>query len=380
MKNIVIFLLLLVPALCGCHQKESDKAQESQLEVIYKPLYAKGFEITSAAAGGKSTVLNVLNPWQGNDSVASRLFIARENETPPSGFKGQVLKGDAKRIVVMSSTNLAVFEALGVPEKVVGVSGKRFISSKWLAEHGESVRDVGYDGNINYEALLASRPDLVLLYGVSGPSLMEPKLRELGVPYLYVADYLEESPLGKAEWMVALAELVGMRPHGESLFMEIPDQYFSLKALVDSAAVTSPKVMLNAPYADAWFLPAGDTYFARLLADAGASYLNSNAKGNESKPISIEKAYTMMSEADYWLNPGSAESVGQLCKDYPRFAGVPCVAAGKVYNNNRRSTPGGGNDFFESGILNPHIVLADLIKIFHPELLPDSQLVYYKKL
>lgn len=377
MRSVIGLLLLVL--LCACGEKKPSTAVQEFTDTVYKPLYAKGFDIM-AVPGAKSSVLSVSNPWQGNDSVASRLFIARGGETPPAGFDGQVMEGDAKRIIVMSSTNLAAFEALGVPECVVGVSGKRFISSKWLAENDETVTDVGYDGNIDFEAVISARPDLVLLYGLAGPSLMEPKLRELGIPFLYVADYLEESPLGKAEWIVALAELVGARTDGENLFVDIPEKYFALKALVDSSKPKRPKVMLNAPYGDAWFLPSGETYFAKLLADAGADYMNADVKGNESKPISLEKAYSMMSEADYWLNPGSAQSLAQLEREFPRFADVPSMVNGTVYNNNRRSTPGGGNDFFESGIVNPHLVLADLIRIFHPELLPDSQFVYYKKL
>ncbi len=379
MKANGFIFMMLVAVLCACgHGNPSQKAADFT-DTVYKPVYANGFEIL-AVPGGRSTVLSVSNPWQGNDSVVSRLFIARNGEIPPADFDGQILKGDAGRIIVMSSTNLAALEALGVPERVVGVSGKRFISSKWLAENGETVKDVGYDGNIDFETMVAARPDLVLLYGVSGPSLMEPKLRELKIPFVYVADYLEESPLGKAEWLVALAELAGVRAEGERLFAGIPEKYNALKAIVDSADIARPTVMLNAPYGDAWFLPSGDTYFARLLADAGADYLNAAVKGNESKPVSLEKAYSMISAADFWLNPGRVQSLEQLKLENPRFADAPSVVNGRVFNNNRRSTPGGGNDFFESGIVNPHSVLADLIRIFHPELLPDSQFVYYKQL
>lgn len=376
--NRIINILIICVLLSSCAGSRNDNsAQLSVDSILYQPTYASGFDI---CAVGNSSLVRVKNPWQGHDSVPSMLFISQQNELPPAGFNGQVINGYARRIVVMSSTNFAAFEALGMPDVVVGVSGKKFISSKWLAEKGEKVVDVGYDGNFKFETLLAAQPDLVLLYGVSGPSLMEPKLRELHIPYLYVADYLEESPLGKAEWLVALAEIVGARTQGESIFKIVPDKYFALKKLVEENVKRRPKVMLNAPYADAWFLPSGENYFATLLYDAGADYFFASQKGNESKPVSFEQAYSFLSEADLWLNPGTAKSLDELKSAYPRLAALTCVKSDKVFNNNRRTTAAGGNDFFESGILNPHIILADLIKIIHPELLPEYQLVYYRQL
>lgn len=377
MKRIINILIIIV-MLLSCSGRHDGGTDAVIIDSItYKPLYASGFDICTI---GKSSLIRVKNPWQGQDSVPSMLFISQNGEQPPRNFKGQVAHGYPSRIVVMSSTNLAAFEALGVPQLVAGVSGKRFVSSKWLAENDDKVVDVGYDGNFNYEALLAAKPDLVLLYGVSGPSMMEAKLRELKIPYLYVADYLEESPLGKAEWIVALAEIAGVREQGESFFKTIPYKYNELKKIVADSVDFRPKVMLNAPYSDAWFLPSGENYFAMLLNDAGASYFFASEKGNVSQPVAFEKAYALLTEADFWLNPGTANTVSELTAAYPRLAKVQCVMSKNVFNNNRRATAAGGNDFFESGMLNPHVVLADLIKIFHPELLPEHRLVYYKQL
>ena len=141
------------------------------------------------------------NPWQGSDSVTTRLFISRDGEKAPAGFDGSVLEGDAKRIVAMSSTNIAMLDAIGKVSHLVGISGMDYVSNPYVRSHRDSIVDVGYDGNINYEMILAADPDIVLLYGVNGASSMEHKLKELNIPYMYVGDYLEESPLGKAEWI-----------------------------------------------------------------------------------------------------------------------------------------------------------------------------------
>ena len=100
----------------------------------------------------------------------------------------------------------------------------------------------------------------------------------------------------------------------------------------------------------------------------------------QSTPIDLEEATAMVDNADYWLNPGSITSLESLCSQLPRLADAPCVKAGAVWNNNRRSTPGGGNDFFESGIMHPDIILSDLIHIFHPELIDGYEPQYYTRL
>lgn len=225
LKNLSL-LLLLVLAFTGCHNKSSKLADFNR--TVYTPEYASGFDI-KGADGKKSVLVTVTNPWQGADSITTNLFIARDDEEVPADFTGQMLKGDAERIVCMSSTHIAMLDAIGETGRVVGVSGIDYISNPDIQARRDSVGDVGYEGNINYELLLSLDPDLVLLYGVNGASSMEGKLKELDIPFMYVGDYLEESPLGKAEWLVALSEVIGKRAEGEKVFAEIPVRYNVLK-------------------------------------------------------------------------------------------------------------------------------------------------------
>ncbi len=234
-------------------------------------------------------------------------------------------------------------------------------------------------GGMNYELLLSLNPDLVLIYGMNGASPMEAKLSELNIPYAYIGEYLEESPLGKAEWMVAVAEMVGKREEGERLFSAIPQRYNALKESANEAA-TKPKVMINTPYGDSWVMAPNGSYVAQLIADAGGDYIYAaNSKSTRSESIDIEEAYLMASQSDLWINLGTLCTLDELKRQIPKFADVPCVVRGEVYNANKRLNPSGGNDYWESGFVHPDIVLRDLITIFHPELATDS-LVYYKKL
>lgn len=375
--HTILGFILSVLLFASCGGGKNTKIEDFDL-LLYTPEYASGFEI-KGASDAKSTIVEVNNPWQGADSVTMQLFIARGGEQVPEDFSGQVLQGDAERIVAMSTTNVAMLDAVDAADRVVGVSGIDYISNQVVRARRDSVGDVGYEGNVNYELLLSLDPDIVLLYGVNGASSMEGKLAELGIPYIYVGDYLEEAPLGKAEWLVALAEFVGKRESGKKVFAEIPVKYNALKHRVADAAPEAPAVMLNTPYGDSWVMPSTKSYVVRLISDAGGKYIYGKDTDNSSMPVDLEEAYLLASQADVWINVGMANSLDDVAGMCPKFTDTNCFREGNVYNNNARATAAGGNDFWESAVVNPDIVLRDLVKIFHPELV-EEDLVYYKKL
>lgn len=372
MKNTVYILALILLAGCSrAGESIDDFSQE-----IYLPQYASGFKILGQP-GSESTLIEVYNPWQGADSVVTRLLIERDGADVSPDFDGQVIKGDAKRIVTLSSTHIAMLDAVGAVSSVVGVSGLDYIMNPDIQVRRNEVSDIGYEGNINTELLVALNPDIVLLYGVNGASSIEGKLKELGIPYMYVGDYVENSPLGKAEWMVALSEMIGQRAEGEKAFAGIPERYNNLKNKVADSVLDAPSVMFNTPYGDSWFMPSTESYMVRLVKDAGGDYIYKKNMGNASLPIDLEEAYQLTSDADMWLNVGTVNSLDELKLVCPKFTDTRCFRNGDVYNNNFRTNSSGGNDFFESAIVHPDVVLSDLIKIFHPGLLSDTTLTYY---
>lgn len=373
----IIYLPLLLSVLLSCDNEEKAHMEDFDI-TLYTPVYASGFDI-KGAEGRSSSLITVYNPWQGADSVTIQLFIARGDEAVPEGFRGHVLHGDAQRIVVMSSTHIAMLDAVGSTDRVVGVSCIDFISNPSIQARRDSVGDVGFEGNINYETLLALDPDIVLLYGVNGANPMEGKLTELDIPYIYIGDYLEESPLGKAEWMVVVSEVLGKREAGERYFAEIPVRYNALKQKVADNAPDTPSVMLNIPYGDSWFMPSVENYTVRLITDAGGSYIYQRNTGNASVLIDTEEAYLLTSRADMWLNVGRVNSLDELRVACPKFTDTRCFRNGYVYNNTLRTTAAGGNDYYESAVVHPDLVLRDLVKIFHPELVKED-FVYYKRL
>ena len=378
--RIVAVLCALVFVACA---GEPARSLEEFSTVVYEPSYATGFDI-SGAEGAASTLITVRNPWQGAEGVEKRLFISREGERAPEGFEGQVIEGPAERVVCMSSTYVAMIDAIGCTERVVGVSGIDFIYNSRVREAASEgrVHDVGHDSNINFELLLTLRPDVVLLYGVAGENgVANAKLDELNIPYFYLGDYVEESPLAKAEWTVVVAEILGVRERGEELFAGIENRYLELRKRVEESATERPTVMFNTPYRDTWYMPSSRSYAVRIVEDAGGQYVYDGNHGTASQPIDLELAYVLTREADYWINVGQYATLEDLRRDNPRFVGAKAVREGRVYSSDRRATAKGGSDFWESAVVNPDVVLRDLVAILHPELnLVSEELTYYKRI
>ena len=374
-QSIYTFILfsLLFLASCISNKKTSLEAFNQD---IYTPEYAAGFKILGAT-NVQSTLIQVFNPWQGSKEVEMSYFISRNGEQAPTGFTGPTIPAGAKRIVCMSSSYIAMLDALGQVNRIVAVSGIDYVSNPYILAHKDSIKDMGPE--MNYELLLGLKPDIVLLYGIGdAQTAITDKLKELSIPYIYMGEYLEESPLGKAEWMVVLSELTDSREKGIEIFSEIPKRYLSLKALTESVG-QCPTVMFNMPWNDSWVMPSTKSYMAQLVADAGAEYIYKENSSNSSTSIGLETAYGLIQKADYWINVGSATSLDELKTVNPKFADAKAVRERTVYNNNLRLTPTGGNDYWESAVVHPDMVLRDLIHIFHPELVPDS-LYYYRHL
>ena len=374
-QSIYTFILFSLLFLTSCISNKKTSLEAFNQD-IYTPEYAAGFKILGAT-NVQSTLIQVFNPWQGSKEVEMSYFISRNGEQAPTGFTGPTIPAGAKRIVCMSSSYIAMLDALGQVNRIVAVSGIDYVSNPYILAHKDSIKDMGPE--MNYEMLLGLKPDIVLLYGIGdAQTAITDKLKELSIPYIYMGEYLEESPLGKAEWMVVLSELTDSREKGIEIFSEIPKRYLSLKALTESVG-QCPTVMFNMPWNDSWVMPSTKSYMAQLVADAGAEYIYKENSSNSSTPIGLETAYGLIQKADYWINVGSATSLDELKTVNPKFADAKAVRERTVYNNNLRLTPTGGNDYWESAVVHPDMVLRDLIHIFHPELVPDS-LYYYRHL
>lgn len=358
-KLATYFAMALCACSCGRRTTEP-KAQGN----FYTPRYANGFCIDTA--GGTKT-LTVLNPFQNSADVAYRYALS---STPPG------------RVVCMSTTHVAFLRFIGQEASIVGVSGAGYLYDSLLqaACRAGRVSDVGYENTLDMEKMLALQPDVIFAYGVAGEfSATAAKLEELGLQVVYVGEYTESHPLGKAEWAVAFAALFGCEQAAAEKFEQVAGDYEALKALAANVAPKTP-ALLNAPWSDAWFVPGAQGNAAQLLRDAGGESVIALRNRRDSYPISIELAYASAQTADVWLNTGQAKSLSELRAMHKLVENIPAFRRGSVYNSVARMSPQGGSDFFESGTVNPHLILKDLIKILHPNLLPNDTLTYYLQL
>lgn len=377
MNKLTLISLFLITLFAACGNQNKKKNLSEYNEFLYQPKYSSGFDI-KWVEDSPNHIIRIYNPWQGSSDYSTDFLVAKDGFTHED-ITSNYVSYAVSRIVCMSSTHIAMLESLGATEKIVAVSGLPYVSNSYIQQHKDSIPDIGYEGNINYETLVATNPDIVLLFSVNGASSMEPKLRELGIPFIYIGDYVEENPLGKAEWIVVLGELIGKQKEAVQIFQGIEERYNDLKQKIKTDSLAyKPKVMVNAPFTGSWFMPSTKSYVAQMIEDAGGDYIYKKNTGNSSKPIDEEEALLLLSEADLWINIGTYKNKSELLNALPKYSDVPCVMNGNLFNNNAITTPGGGNDCYESGVMNPDIILRDMIKIFHPNLIKENFTYYHQ--
>jgi len=328
--------------------------------------------------------VRIFNPWQGAEDIVQEWFLIRRGEEIPEGIdSSEVIRVPLRKIICMSTTHIAMISALGETGSIKAFSGTKYIFEKKTEEmvHEGLIHEIGYDNNLNKELILELKPDLVMVYGVGSESAgYVEKLQELGIKVFYNADYLENEPLGKAEWIKLIGSLYCRDKRADSIFSKTESEYINLKTFINSNISDFPSVLLGLPYRDTWFISPGNSYISKLISDAGGDYLWKNIKASEAFPVNLETVYLKALKADFWLNAGNAESRTDILSIDKRLSDLLCFRNGRVFNNNKRMSDGGGNDYWESGSLNPQLILEDVATILHPELFPGRTLYYFKNL
>jgi iron complex transport system substrate-binding protein len=372
--RIAFFVLLFFFISCSDAPDGSRSARNDSTQ------YATGFEIHDF---GRIKKITVFNPWEKASGISFSYYLIPENQSVPDSLKNKrIIFTPVERVVCLSTSHIAFIGALGEEDKIRGVSGSRYISHPEVAKKiasGEIV-DVGYDNNLNYERILQQDPDLVMVYGVNSEvTAYVRKMEDLGLNVFYVAEYLEKSPLGRAEWIKAIAPLFEKTSQADSFFTVAEKNYEELKRKA-KRITPRPRVLVGLPYRDSWWIPGGESYLAHLIEDAGGNYIGKENNSRESYVISFENALAMAHGAEVWINTGSVDSREEILAADERFASFPSFNNARIYNNNNRMSLSGGNDFWESGTIYPDKILHDFIVIFHPGLLGNSELYYYREI
>ena len=398
MNKILFFLLLFCLFSCKNTTSENSKNNSNQLKTSkeqLKPTYAKGFLVEYYE---NYKILHILQPFSNDnfDNVAAKpdtlsYVLAQSNAILPKNLaRLPVIKIPVKKIIVLSTTHLALLELLEAENVIVGASNTDYIYSEKIKNLVTTKKITKIDDqNLNTEQILALSPDLVMASALPATQYKQYQpLIAAGVPVLLNAEWLEKTPLGKTEWLKVMAVLLNKEQKASVLFDGITTKYLQTKVLVSNFTDNLIKnkqqkktVFCGFPYKDTWHTPAGESFMANFLADAGANYIFSDIKGTASAPISMEKIYQKCTSADIWLNvdiPATQEN----SKNFELMKGLKAYQTKEIYSRNKRIS-GQGNDYWESGVVRPDVVLEDLVKIFYPELeknFTEKEFFYYKKL
>jgi len=387
-QNATFFLILFsFLNFFGCNSKKT-QSQEDVSEVGKNTYtaqteinHAQGFTITYH---NNYKIVSILSPLETGTDTSKYILLERGTARPKGFEKAQVIEIPLRNIVATSSMHVALLEFLDSQDIITGLSNPEYIYSakvQALIKAG-NVANIGRDQGLNDEKLVEMNPDAVMAMGGPGTKTDHYRvLAQAGIPVLINSEWIEKTPLARAEWVKLVAALVNKEKLVNEKFGKIEMEYARLAQLAKKVK-DKPSIISGLNTKDAWFLPNGDSYMSQFFRDAGGDYHWSSTKSTGSLPLNFESVYPVALEADAWLNVGfdKNDTKANILAQDSRYSDFKAYKSGRMFSYNGRVNDQGANDFFESGTVNPHTVLADLIKILHPELLPGHDLVYYKQL
>lgn len=362
----------------ACNSKHSSREKVENFSSNAGIKYAKGFAVETL---DNAKLVHVNYPFQGATSGHSYLLVPRGAEVPPHAEKTKVVIVPVQNIVCTSTTHIPLLDYLDETNKLVGFPTTDYISSEKMRRRVDEgkVVDLGIDKGLNLERLAMLNPGVVMGYTMSGDYGLFGKIESLGIPVVINAEYLEQHPLGRAEWIKFMALFFGKEKMADSVFAVIEKSYEQAKAMVNQRD-SLPTVLSGIVYGDAWFLPGGQNYAATLFKDAGCRYLWADTESNGFLQLSFETVYEKAHDADIWIGTGTYKSFDEIAAADKRYTNFHAFQKNQVYNYDARQGRMGGNEFLELGYLRPDLIVRDLIRIAHPDLLPHHELYFHRKL
>jgi len=286
-------------------------------------------------------------------------------------------------VVAMSTTQLPHLTQLDLLDNLVGLDSFFFVSTpevRALIDEGDIV-EVGSGSEVNVELVLDTEPDIVLAFGFDPAFDAHPILIEAGIFTALNAEWREATPLARAEWVKYTALFYNKEAAAEAVYTDIVTAYEAARELAASVPVDErPIVLLNtfSTFTEAWSIPGAETYIGILVEDAGGVIALSEEAPADSALLSFEVVYDGALDADIWItNVFGVDTLQGLLDIDPRYEDFAAVQNGNIWNNSLDVNENGGNNYYELGVTNPHLILQDLVAIFHPDLLPEHEFFFH---
>lgn len=307
--------------------------------------------------------------------------VAPELEGDLAG--AQIIEVPVSEVVTLTTSNLPHFDVIGMVDRLVGVGTPDFVTTESVRsriDDGSVTAFAGAMGEADLEGLIAAGPDLLVIDGFGDTVLDEvQRFVDAGVPTVLNADFVEGDLLGRAEWLKFTSLFLNAEAEAEAAFTEIETAYENVKAEA-AASSRRPSVFANTPYEGTWYIPGGDSYFAHAVEDAGGAYVLADDQSQSTLELDFETVLDRAADADIWLQAGSVHgTLEDLLAQDARFSEFKAFQDGEVYAYDAWTSPGGGYAVFEIAYTRADWFLADLVKILHPDLLPDHELRFFGK-
>lgn len=373
-NTTLLFLVFFLFIQCKKESQQEAEIQSPANEIHY----AKGLEIYKHNG---FTIVKITSPWPNAKEQFTYILQKKNGIIPDSLKQFTAISVPIKSIVVTSTTHIPALELLGVENTLVGFPNTDYISSvktRKLIATGK-VREVGTNETLNTEVLIDMNPDVIVSFGLNNSNPTLDNLKKSGLKVMLNGDWTEQSPLGKAEWIKFFGALYGLDSKANTLFSAIEKEYKNTLALAQKAT-RKPTVLSGAMFQEQWYVPQGESWASLFLKDAKANYLWADSKGTGSLSLPFETILEKAQEAEYWISPGDFSSLQQMSESNPHYKQFDAFQNKKVYSYAINKGAKGGIVYFEWSPTRPDWVLKDLIKIFHPELLPNHKLFFFQKL
>ncbi len=382
-RNLLLLFLLYSFFVFSCKQEKKEVPSPQSTTFIK---YANGFEIQEF---GNYRKLIIKSPYP-NAAEFQEFYLVDENKVVNASSNDRLLsevpakdiiKKPLKKVVVTSTTHIPMLELLGEEISLVGFPNLKYISSaktNTLINEGK-IKELGKEEQINTEVLLELQPEAVIGFSLGSNNKLFENIEKAGIPVLLNGDWLEETPLGRAEWIKFFGALFNKEKQADSIFNKIEKEYLEAKKIAQNAT-DKPTIISGVQFNDVWNLPAGESFVAQFLKDANTNYLWADTKGKGSLSLSFESVFERAQNADLWISPGHYTSFSQLLEANQHYARFDAFSKKKVYSFSLKTGENNGVIYYELAPVQPHLVLKDLIKVVHPELLPEYQPNFLEKL
>ncbi len=373
--KITIIVVLL--SLFGCKKNTENSAVEKP-KTVNSITYAQGLAIYKYEG---YSVLKVSDPWPKATKNYTYILKEKNGVVPDSLSQFTTINVPIKSVVVTSTTHIPSLEMLGVEKTLIGFPNTSYISSEKVRQLIDSgkVHELGSNQSLNMEILIDSAPDVIVGYGIDNNNPMLDNLQKSGLKVILNGDWNEQSPLGKAEWIKFFGAWYGLEAKADALFSEIEKDYKTTMELAKKAT-TKPTVMAGAIYENQWFLPQGNSWGSLFIMQTSGDYLWKESKGTGSLSLPFEVVLEKAKNADFWIGPGQFTSLKEMTESNPHYDQFDAFKNKKVYSFSTKKGKTGGIIYFELAPNRPDLVLKDMLKILHPELLPDYELFFFEQL